>query len=76
MTVTTLLDKDLLEVAAQNLEIDAEELLSRYYGSPDDARHEMEQLDRTGRLQESFARTLRTELRLHRVRRGEGAAEA
>ena len=76
MTVTTLPDKDLLDVAAQNLGIGTEELLSRYYGSPGGARYEMEQLDRTGRLQEGFARTLRTELGLRRVRHGEDFARA
>ena len=48
-------DADLLAMAAQHLDTDAEALLRRYYGSPDDVRHELDELDRTGRLQPSLA---------------------
>ena len=34
----------------------------RYYGSPGDVDHELQALDRTGRLQPSFAELLRREL--------------
>ena len=57
-------DKDLLDAAARRLGIDAEALLRRYYGSPEDARLELEAIDRTGRLQASLARLLRLELDL------------
>ena len=56
--------KDLLEATARRLGIDAEALLRRYYGCPEDARLELEELDRTGRLQASLARLLRLELDL------------
>jgi hypothetical protein len=56
------LDKDLLDTATQRLGIDAEMLLRRYYGSAEDARHELSELDRTGRLQASLARLLQLEL--------------
>jgi len=55
-------DADLLAMAAQHLGTDAEALLRRYYGSPDDVRHELDELDRTGRLQPSLAKLLRLEL--------------
>jgi hypothetical protein len=55
-------DADLLAMAAQHLDTDAEALLRRYYGSPDDVRHELDELDRTGRLQPSLAQLLRLEL--------------
>ena len=55
-------DRDLLEQAAQHLDTDTHTLMLRYYGSPGDVRHEIEELDRTGRLQASFAQTLRHEL--------------
>jgi hypothetical protein len=56
-------DKDLLGTAARCLGVEAELLLlQRYYGSREDARYELAQLDRTGRLQASFARLLRLEL--------------
>ena len=54
--------KDLLHAMAQRLGIEAEALLRRYYGSPGDARLELEEVERTGRLQESLARVLRLEL--------------
>jgi hypothetical protein len=57
-------DKDLLAATARRLGIGAEALLRRYYGSPEDARLELEELDRTGRLQASLARLLRLELGL------------
>jgi hypothetical protein len=57
-------DKDLLDATAQRLGIDAEALLRRYYGSPEDVRLELEEIDRTGRLQASLARLLRLELDL------------
>ena len=52
-------DHDLLHAAAERLGIDAEALMRRYYGSLGDALQEMEQLRRTGQLQESFAAMLR-----------------
>ena len=55
-------DADLLGAAAQHLGADAETLLRRYYGSPEDVRHELDALDRTGRLQPSLAQLLRLEL--------------
>jgi hypothetical protein len=55
-------DKDLLDTAARRLGVDAEALMRRYYGSPGDARLELEELGRTGRLQASLARLLRLEL--------------
>jgi hypothetical protein len=54
--------KDLLEATARRLGIEAEALLRRYYGSAEDARHEREEIDRTGELQASLARLLRLEL--------------
>ena len=57
-------DKDLLYATAQRLGIDAEALLRRYYGSPEDARLELEEIDRSGRLQASLARLLELELGL------------
>jgi hypothetical protein len=55
-------DADLLHVASQQLGIDAEALMTRYYGSPGDVRLELEEFLRTGRLQPSFAELLRAEL--------------
>jgi hypothetical protein len=55
-------DIDLLHAAARLLGIEAEQLMLRYYGSRRDARAEMEELNRTGRLQASFAAMLRLEL--------------
>jgi hypothetical protein len=60
--VHRLSDIDLLHAAAQRLGIEAEQLMLRYYGSRRDARIEMEELSRTGRLQASFAAMLRLEL--------------
>jgi hypothetical protein len=55
-------DVDLLAAAARHLGADAESILLRYYGSPEDARHELDELERTGRLQPSLVRLLRQEL--------------
>jgi hypothetical protein len=55
-------DEELLTSTAQQLRIDVEALMRRYYGAQEDAHHELEQLNRTGRLQESFAQLLRQEL--------------
>ena len=55
-------DKDLLHTAAERLDTDPETLLRRYYGSPADAQLELEEVERTGRLQESLARVLRLEI--------------
>jgi hypothetical protein len=55
-------DIDLLHAAARLLGINAEQLMLRYYGSRRDARTEMEELNRTGRLQASFAAMLRAEV--------------
>ena len=55
-------DTDLLQSAARQLGIDPEGLMTRYYGSPDDVHLELEQFQRTGRLQPSFAELLRLEL--------------
>ena len=55
-------DADLLAAAARHLGADAESLLHRYYGSPEDVRHELDELERTGRLQPSLVRLLRQEL--------------
>ena len=57
-------DKDLLHATAQRLGVDAEALLRRYYGCPEDARLELEEIDRTGALQPSLARLLELELGL------------
>ena len=57
-------DKDLLDATARHLGIEAEALLRRYYGSPEDARLELEEVGRTGRLQASLARLLKLELGL------------
>jgi hypothetical protein len=57
-------DKDLLDATARHLGVEAEALLRRYYGSPEDARVELETIDRTGTLQPSLARLLRSELGL------------
>jgi hypothetical protein len=55
-------DLDLLHMAAQRLGIEAERLLQRYYGCQHDARAELEEINRTGRLQASLAAMLRLEL--------------
>jgi predicted protein tyrosine phosphatase len=52
-------DQELLHTAAERLDIDAEALMRRYYGSWGDALQEMEQFHNSGQLQESFAATLR-----------------
>ena len=52
-------DQDLLTAAVQRLGVDAETLLRRYYGSPQDMQDELEAFRRTGRLQTDFARLLR-----------------
>src|SRR5690242_10464907 len=62
MTTITLSDRDILNIVSWSIGIGAEELLRRYYGSPGDARHELEELDRTGHLQASLALLLRKEL--------------
>jgi hypothetical protein len=48
--------------STRRLGVAAEALLRRCCGSPEDARHELEELDRTGRLQAGLARPLRLEL--------------
>jgi hypothetical protein len=63
-------DKDLLAAASRRLGVDPEALLRRYYGSPEDARLELEALDRTGRLQTSLAKVLRLELGIPRTPAG------
>lgn len=55
-------DEDLLRAAAQRLGVDAETLMRRYYGSSSDARDELEELERIGRLQDSLAGRLRAQL--------------
>jgi hypothetical protein len=55
-------DKDLLTLAAQRLGVEAETLMRRYYGSPQDMHDELEEFRSTGRLQADFARLLRREL--------------
>jgi hypothetical protein len=55
-------DKDLLHTAAERLDTDPETLLRRYYGSPGDARLELEEVERTGKLQDSLARVLQLEI--------------
>jgi hypothetical protein len=60
-------DQDLLDSAAQRLGLEAETLMGRYYGSPDDAYHELEEFHRTGRLQASLAELLRLELGMVQV---------
>ncbi|WP_027136156.1 hypothetical protein [Geminicoccus roseus] len=57
-------DADLLALASERLAMSGEALMQRYYGSLLDARHEMEEFQRTGRLQNSFATMLRTKLDL------------
>jgi hypothetical protein len=57
-----MLDKDLLNAAVQHLGVDAETLMQRYYGSPQDILDELEAFRRTGHLQADFARLLRREL--------------
>jgi hypothetical protein len=60
-------DRNLLNSAAQILDIDAETLMQRYYGSLEDVHYEMEVLDHTGRLQASFAELLRQEITISAV---------
>ena len=60
--IQSMSDTDLLHAAAQRLGIKAEQLLTRYYGCQRDARTELEELKRTGRLQASLAAMLRLEL--------------
>ena len=55
-------DLDLLQSASQQLGIDGEALMMRYYGSPEDVQLEIEELRHTGSLQPSFAELLRLEL--------------
>jgi hypothetical protein len=55
-------DQDLLDSAARRLELDAETLMQRYYGCPEDGRQEFEEFSRTGKLQPSLAQLLRHEL--------------
>lgn len=55
-------DQDLLDAAAQHLDLDAETLMQRYYGCPEDGQQEFEEFQRTGRLQSSLAQLLRQEL--------------
>ena len=55
-------DVDLLGTAARRLGVDPLTLMRRYYGSSEDARLELTELDRTGQLQASLARLLREEL--------------
>jgi hypothetical protein len=57
-------DQDLLDSAAQRLDRDAETLMQRYYGCPEDGRQELEEFNRTGKLQPSFAQLLRHELQV------------
>lgn len=57
-------DTELLSIAAQRLGVTAEILFQRYYGSPGDARHELDEFNRCGRLQPSLAELLRQELDL------------
>ncbi len=52
-------DRELLAAAARRLGVGPEALMRRYYGSPEDARLELEELDRTGRLRPSLAALLR-----------------
>lgn len=60
-------EKDLLDTAARRIGVETEVLLRRYYGSPEDARQELDEIDRTGRLQPSLARLLRLELAVPQV---------
>jgi hypothetical protein len=55
-------DADLLAAAARHLGADTKSILRRYYGSPEDVRHELDELERTGRLQPSLVRLLQQEL--------------
>jgi hypothetical protein len=57
-----MLDKNLLDAAVQRLGVDAETLMHRYYGSPQDVQDELEAFHNTGRLQADFARLLQREL--------------
>jgi hypothetical protein len=58
---------ELMERATERFGMDAEMLMQRYYGSVLDARLEMEEFLRSGRLQESFATMLRARLGLPRA---------
>jgi hypothetical protein len=55
-------DADLLHSASQQLGVDAEALMARYYGSSEDVHLELQEFQRTGQLQPSFAELLRLEL--------------
>ena len=55
-------DADLLGRAARHLGVDALTLMRRYYGSPEDARLELGELGRTGRLQASLVQLLHQEV--------------
>jgi hypothetical protein len=55
-------DKDLLDLAMRHLGADAEALMRRYYGSPQDMQEELEEFHSTGQLQAGFAQLLRREL--------------
>ena len=55
-------DADLLHSASQQLGVDIEQLMARYYGSPEDVHLELQELQRTRRLQPSFAELLRLAL--------------
>lgn len=57
-------DHELMERATERFGMDAEMLMQRYYGSILDARLEMEEFLRSGRLQPSFAAMLRARLGL------------
>ena len=59
----TMSDRDLLHLTARQLGIDAESLMRRYYGADGDVLDELQEFDRTGVLQPSFAELLRSELR-------------
>jgi hypothetical protein len=63
-------DRELLAAAARRLGVGPEALMRRYYGSPEDARLELEELDRNGRLQPSLAKVLRLELGIPRTAAG------
>ncbi len=64
-------DHELMERATERFGMDAEMLMQRYYGSILDARLEMEEFLRSGRLQASFAAMLRARLGLQGATIGE-----
>jgi hypothetical protein len=64
-------DHELMERATERFGMDAEMLMQRYYGSILDARLEMEEFLRSGRLQTSFATMLRARLGLRSVAFGD-----